>query len=393
MRRWMIRWLSLLLLAAWLLSGCDAIGSALSPAAPTPLPTVVLDSGSAPRPAAVPGSGVTASGVVAAGEQARLAFAIAGKIQEVKVNVGDQVTRGQVLAQLEGQEDLQAAISAAELELAQAEQALKDLNEQSETGRVAAMQAIVAYERQLRDAQYALDNFTIPSNQAGLDAVAGLAKMKELLDAARATFEPYKNLPSGDRTRQDRKEDLDRAQADYNSAVRRLQLEYDLEVAQAQLDQALKDYEMYQAGPDPDKLRLAEARRLSAETKLSAAKAALARLALSAPFDATVNDVLLHSGEWVIPGQAVLSLVDLGTLQVKTTDLSERDVPGIATGQPVTVYVKALNQDLPGVVTAIAPLANVLGGDVVYQATITLDQIPDGLREGMSVEVSFGETK
>jgi hypothetical protein len=40
-------------------------------------------------------------------------------------------------------------------------------------------------------------------------------------------------------------------------------------------------------------------------------------------------------------------------------------------------------------VIAISPLADTLGGDVVYQTTIDLDTIPEGLRPGMSVEVQF----
>jgi len=40
-------------------------------------------------------------------------------------------------------------------------------------------------------------------------------------------------------------------------------------------------------------------------------------------------------------------------------------------------------------VSEISPLADTLGGDVVYQATIDLDSIPEGLRSGMSVEVRF----
>jgi hypothetical protein len=39
---------------------------------------------------------------------------------------------------------------------------------------------------------------------------------------------------------------------------------------------------------------------------------------------------------------------------------------------------------------AIAPLADTLGGDVVYKITIDLDAPPAGLRAGMSVEVQFG---
>jgi multidrug efflux pump subunit AcrA (membrane-fusion protein) len=377
----------LILLATIILTGC----SAFNPATPTPLPTVVLDtSGAYPQPS-TPGSGggVVASGVVAPAQTADLVFTLSGKVEVVHVAEGDIVKASQPLMHLEGQEDLQAAASQAQFELLQAQQALDDLSTEAETARIQAMQDIIAYEKAVRDAQYALDNFTVPSNQAGLDTVEALNQMKQALDTARQAFEPYKYYSSTNSVREERKKALDEAQADYNAAVRRLQYEYDLEVAQAQLNQALSDYATLKAGPDPEKVRLAEANLSNAQTQLAAAQAALDHLTLAAPFDGTVASVNVHPGEWVIPGQSVLTLVDLSRLRVETTDLSERDVPKVEVGQQVSVFIEALGQQVTGQVSDISSLADTLGGDVVYKTTIDLDAFPQGLRAGMSVEVTF----
>jgi multidrug efflux pump subunit AcrA (membrane-fusion protein) len=377
----------LILLVAFCLTGCGA----LQGSTPTALPTIVLGNQNVTAQTSTGlSAGVTASGVVAPAQQAQLTYTLSGNVKSVDVAVGDQVKAGQALVVLEGQENLQAAISASQYELDQAQQALADLTTQAVTARVQAMQDIVTYERAVRDAQYALDNFTVPSNQASLDAVEALNQMKQRLDKARLAFEPYRNKSLYDKAREDLKKALDEAQADYNAAVRRLQLEYDLEVAQAQLSKAESDYETLKAGPDPDQQRLAEARQSNAQTQLAAAQAALDHLTLTAPFDGTVGKVNIHSGEWVVAGQPILVLADLAHLRVETTDLSERDVPRVAIGQPVKVLVKALNQDLTGRVVGIAPLADTLGGDVVYKITIDLDAAPPGLRAGMSVEVQFG---
>jgi DNA-directed RNA polymerase subunit H (RpoH/RPB5) len=74
---------------------------------------------------------------------------------------------------------------------------------------------------------------------------------------------------------------------------------------------------------------------------------------------------------------------------VETTDLSERDVARVAVGQPATVYVEGLGQDIQGRVVRIARRATTLGGDVVYKVVIELDQQPSGLRWGMSVDVEI----
>jgi HlyD family secretion protein len=376
------------ILVAALLAGCSAAGRAT----PSPLPTIVLGESQAQtttQSATI--GGVAASGVIAPAQEAKIAFALAGKVEDVLVKVGDEVKTGQELVRLEGQEELVAAISAAKFEVETAQQALTDLNDKTEAARVQSMQEIVTYEKAVRDAQYALDNFTIPNNQANLDAVEALNKMKQRLDQARQVFEPYKYESLNDSTRQDLKDALDAAQSDYNAAVRRLQLEYDLEVAESQLNQAQKDYEILKNGADPDQVKLAETRQAQAEDRMAAAQAALGRLTLVAPFDGTVGKLNIQRGEWVLPGQAVLVLADLNNLQVETSDLSERDVPGVKLDQHVTVFIHAINQDVSGKVIAIAPLADTLGGDVVYQVTVALDEQPDGLRAGMSVEVRFGD--
>ncbi len=377
-KRW---WILALVL---FLTACGTLGKGQ----PTALPTLVLDSTqTSPQPVRAE---VTASGVVVPAQQARLVFASGGRVKEVYVAAGDRVEAGQVLVQLEGEEELEAAISQAQVEVLQAQQALADLKTEAEAARIRAMQEIVTYAQAVRDAQYALDHFTVPANQANLDAMQALDQMKARLDEARAAFEPYKNRPSSDPIRRERKEDLDNAQSDYYAAVRRLQLEFDLEVATSQLTRAQRDYEVFRQGAEPGKVQLAEARLKNAQTRLAAAQAALENLTLKAPFAGTIVTLNVHRGEWVVPGQPILVLADLEHLRVETTDLSERDVPKIAIGQPVRVWVKALQQEFTGHVSDISSLADTLGGDVVYRTTIEFESPPSGLRAGMSVEVYFG---
>ena len=171
------------------------------------------------------------------------------------------------------------------------------------------------------------------------------------------------------------------------------QAQAQLQSAQAEFASAQQAYEQLQNGPDPQALALANARVQNAQAQIKASQSALDDLELKAPFNGTISQVNYSSGEWVAPGQPILVLADLDHLQVKTTDLSERDVPEIKVGQAATINVKALNQDVQGVVSEISPLADTLGGDVVYQTTIDLDTIPSGLRAGMSVDVRFDNTQ
>jgi HlyD family secretion protein len=382
---------ALIILVAFSLSGC----SVFAQSTPQALPTIVLgDQDSDLNAAGTPapqrgGGGVKASGVVAPAQQAQMVFTLPGKVESVDVQVGDRIESGQVLMRLAGKQDLLAAIARAEFDLAAAQKDHEDLARSAADRRTAALERISNATKAVRDATYQLDNFTVPSNQATLDTRAALDLMESKLDEARLAFEPYRYYPSTNDTREDLKEKLDAAQADYNAAVKRLQYETELEVAQAELADALEVFETWREGPDPAELAVSRARLADAQAALDAARSQLDKLELKAPFAGTVGRVDVEGGEWVIAGQPVLLLADLGNLRVETTDLSERDVPGIEPGQPVIVYIEALGQEVDGQVIRVAPLADILGGDVVYKTLIELDEIPEGLKAGMSVEVSF----
>ena len=54
--------------------------------------------------------------------------------------------------------------------------------------------------RAVRDAQYLWDNYTLPSTQENLTATEAISMTLQLLDRARARFEPYKYEDSGNDT-------------------------------------------------------------------------------------------------------------------------------------------------------------------------------------------------
>ena len=123
--------------------------------------------------------------------------------------------------------------------------------------------------------------------------------------------------------------------------------------------------------------------------KLETANASFAQTSLVAPFDATVVDAKIKAGEFAQVGQVVIVLGDLAHMQIKTTDLSEHDVPAVQVGQSVNVYIDALNITITGKVVSISPVSETVGGDVVYPVTVELNEQPEGLLWGMSAEVEI----
>lgn len=187
--------------------------------------------------------------------------------------------------------------------------------------------------------------------------------------------------------------ELSGAVAQAEAALKAAQIEYEFYLVprrQAPIP-AAKPWKGLIAGPlEPLERRLlAEARLAAAQAALDSAKADLAQAALVAPFDGVVTTVNLRPGEMADLGRVVVVLASLDQLQVQTTDLKERDIFFVQPGQPVAVYVDALDRELPGQVLRIAPRAGAKGGDVVFLVTISLDAPSPGLLWGMSAEVKI----
>ena len=137
----------------------------------------------------------------------------------------------------------------------------------------------------------------------------------------------------------------------------------------------------------------AAAQLQSAQAALDAAQATLNEGTLSAPYDGTIVQINVTPGQLAQPNQAAVVIADLNHLKMETTDLSEREIAYVKIGQTATVHIKALNEDLSGKVTAIAPKATKYNGDWVFKVTITLDQQPASLLWGMSADVQIETQK
>lgn len=142
----------------------------------------------------------------------------------------------------------------------------------------------------------------------------------------------------------------------------------------------------------PEVRQRADAQAASAQAALEIAQSNLAQSTLVAPLDSNVASINVAPGEFVQANQVVLTLATLDTLQLETTDLSERDIPNVKVGAPVTIFVEALNENFGGKVISIAPKADTVGGDVVFKVTIAFDKQPENLLWGMTAEVTIEES-
>ena len=290
-----------------------------------------------------------------------------GLVSDVLSKEGDQVTAGQVIARLQNSQ-------AQTLETAQAN---------------ALQQLTVAYQA-VRDAQFKLDNFDIPGDFSGMTPNQAVQMSLDKLNAARDAFEPYKNLSDRQLKLTASEEDngliknlakqtkkrMDDAWEKYRKAVQYLDLSSAVDTANAQLVQAQKDYDSLQ---DP-----------SFAEDTAGTRAALANAEVRAPFPGTLTNLDLKVGEYAASGTPVLTVADLSSWVVKTTDLTEIDVVNLSEGQAVDLTLDALpNVTLKGNILSIAQNYTEKQGDIVYKVTVLLTDNNPSIRWGMTAQVKF----
>jgi len=182
-------------------------------------------------------------------------------------------------------------------------------------------------------------------------------------------------------------------------------LQYAVVEAQAALHstQAYADLQKYQKvkhqrngkifyDPIPEEYgQRADASVQQAQVALELAQINFNESMLSAPFDGTIASIKVIPGEFVPSDEAVITLATLNNLQVETIDLSESDIAKVKIGSPVEITIEALNESFNGKVIAISPIADTVGGDVVFKVTVAFDEQPKNLLWGMTAEVNISE--
>ncbi len=348
---------SLVVLVAFSLALAACAPAAAAPT-PAPMPTVKAD------------DIIVAEGRVEPVRYAELSLNANGLVSEVSTKEGETVKAGQVIARLKNSQ-------AKTLEAAQAD----------------ALQAVTAAHKAVRDAQYDLDEFDIPSDFTGKTPEQAITSTLDKLNAARDAFEPYKwmsdsalRLTAGEQqntgtisnTGKRLKKQLDDAWVKYRKAVQWLEYQSALESAQVQLAQAQKDYASLQDAS------------LAEDT--AGTRAALASAELRSPFAGTLTNLDLKLGQFAPSGQPVVTVADFSNWVVKTTDLTEIDVVNVKEGQPVSLTLDAIpGVTLKGYVLSIAQNYGERQGDVVYEVTVLLSDKHPAMRWGMTAEVNFAK--
>jgi HlyD family secretion protein len=362
------------------------------------------------------GSVVSATGEVVPAQWATLSFPIAGQTVEILVAEGDEIEEGDIIARLDST-DLDLALIRAEaaLQISAANLALSKAGPREEEverakDQLAAANArisvAVAQREQVKEGPSETDVINAQTDlqeaqnaqesaQEGYDTIIGYLDDIEDMDLEPGARTPLDGEQNARYALELANLRLAAAQAylnelldgpepgDLNVANARVWL------AVAQRDAAQAYLDLVMAGTHPADIAISEAEVEQAQAAVESARAAREQTILRAPFSGTISEIAINIGEMVSPGQPAVTVAELSSLQVETTDLNELDVARIRVGSPVAVTFDALpGVEVEGTVIEIAPKSTE-GAGVNYTVTIELSEIPEALRWGMTAFVDI----
>jgi multidrug efflux pump subunit AcrA (membrane-fusion protein) len=328
-----------------------------------------------------------------------------GSVVEVLVEPGDDVAAGDVLVRLDAA-DAELALEQADAALAAAQAQMAVLEAPARPAELSAAQAGV------ESAEAVLSQATAERSRLSAGALsAEIAAAESALAGAEALWKEAQLYYDSVQARADELDDwmeqeaalrLQAAEQGVKAAQMRLTLarvtvdarlrEADAAVdgAVAGRDGAQAQLDLLQAGATAEQIAVAQAGLSQAQAALDAAMLALERTEVRAPFAGTVGMVDTRVGALVVSGQPLVTLGDLDTLRVETTDLDEIDVVKVYVGQQVDVSFDALpEQVFAGEVTRISPMAAPGSGGVNYTVVIALDDVDPAVKWGMTAFVDI----
>jgi ABC exporter DevB family membrane fusion protein len=252
-------------------------------------------SASGPNASPVSATLVAAPGrVEAVSEEIRISSELSGRLETVRVEEGDRVQRGQVLAEIEN-DDYRARVAGAEAELAQRQAELR---------------------RTVNGAR----------TEERREAEASMQAARAVLDNSRSEAERRRGLADRNVISRDEAERYERG----------------YQVARAQYEQAEQHFRLVDAEAREEDRARAEAAVGTARAQLAEARAVLEKSYIRAPMSGIILRKLRHGGESVSTqfDSPVITMADDSVLCVRL-DVDESDVSKLRVGQRAYVTAEA----------------------------------------------------
>jgi HlyD family secretion protein len=332
-------------------------------------------------------------GTVRAVPSTTLTWSTAGIVMPYTVKVGDKLKAGDTILALEPS-SVASSILQAQSSLVTAKTTLASLiaaDTDYQTAAQTLADAEVTYNK-ARDDFAALIEVEGASIETVEPFIDKFYKTRENLWVAKDKFLAVEPLDQNDQSRINAIAALDSAQRAYNKSIDTIMtvggfyfgtdfsssteskyLTY--RSAKAALNEARATWNA--ARDNSDEISAATANVQALENTINGAR-------IIAPFDGTVTDIYIASGDDVLNGDNAIQLDNLLTMVVDVS-VSEVDVNNIQVGNTVTVAFDAIkNKNYKGVVTQVGDSGIESSGVVKFNVSITIQDPDDQIKPGFT---------
>lgn len=364
-------------------------------------------------------STVLATGSVKAiiGAEVKVGSRISGVVTQLPVNIGSEVRKGQIIAQLDDREarsqvdQARANLAAARGHLAEVQAGYSALVVQSRTDIERADSALAGARSRLSQARTAQDTVPLEVTAQIEQAKAGVEQAEASRDNAKAKLNRMERLLAQGFTA---KQDVDNTQTDYEVAESQVKhskavlaaaeanasqteiKNQDVTQAEEALRQAQSGLSMAHANVAQVKvkeadIRTAHAQVSQAEAALHNAQTQLSYTRIVSPVSGVIASVSTQEGETIAAGlqaPTFVTIVDLSKLQVDAL-VDETDIGRVKVGDSAAFTVDSYpDEEFEGRVTAIYPKAIIDQNVVNYDVVVTIANPRGMLRPDMTANVT-----
>lgn len=345
---------------------------------------------------------ITASGKIVPVQNVNLSPKTSGQLVELRVEQGDKVTQGQIIARMDSA-DIQAQLIQSRAKLAQA-QAELDLAragsraEEIEQSRARLQQA----EAQLALARAGSRTEEIQQAKAQVDAAASRVNLtsarvqrnRELAKQGAIAQDSLDEVLSDGRSARASLQEAERRLAQLQNGTR-LQEIAQREAVVAEARQALRQL---QNGTRPQEIAQRQAAVAAAGGDLKAVQIRLEDTIIRAPFSGIVTQKYAQEGAFVTPTTSASTTASATSSSIVAiargleilAQVPEVDVGQIKQGQQVDIVADAYpDKVFKGHVRLVSPEAVVEQNVTSFQVRVAIDTGKDELRSGMNTDVTF----
>jgi HlyD family secretion protein len=338
---------------------------------------------------------VGATGTVRAKQTALLNWQTSATVGTVLKKVGDVVAKGDRLAEL-SQTSLSQQIILAQADLVTAKRNLDNL-EKSNLANSQAEQTLAQAQKALDDAKDKTESkkFT-KADQSTIDtAYANYILTRQAVDDAEPDYLGTRYLAEDNPIRASAiskysaaKQKMDTALANYNYAksypdvLDQAEVDANYALAEAKVKDAQREYDRLKNGPDPEDLDAARAR-------VAAIEATLKMAYLEAPFGGTVTTANSKVGDQVTPTILGFRVDDLSHMYADI-QVTEVDINRVVIGQDAILTFDAIpGKEYKAKVTDVGKVGATVTGVVNFNVTVEILDPDEAVKPGMTAAVNI----